>query len=249
LPALTAELIDRHVSVIVTGATISALAAKVATSTTPIVFLTSDNPVSSGLVASLNRPGGNATGVNFLLNELGPKRLEIMRELVPVARRIGLLVNPGSPPGAAAAAELEALAQRLGLVPRIEYLRLEREIPSAYAALTEWKADVAMVVPDGLVFTFRQQLAREAARYAIPTIYPLRDFVDAGGLLSYGTDIADAFKLMGTYAGRILNGEKPSDLPVQQSTTFELVINMNAAKALGITVPTTLLARTDEVIE
>jgi putative ABC transport system substrate-binding protein len=249
LPALTADLVARRVSVIVTGATVSALAAKSATSTIPIVFLTSDNPVSSGLVASLNRPGGNATGVNFLLNELGSKRLEIVRELVPAAGRIGLLVNPGSPPGAAASADLEALAQRLGLAARVEYLRAERDIAAAFAALAEWKADAAMVVPDGLVFTFRRQLANEASRRSIATIYPLRDFVVAGGLLSYGTSIAETFKLMGSYAGRILKGEKPADLPVQQSAKFELVINLPTAKALGLDIPPTLLARADEVIE
>jgi putative ABC transport system substrate-binding protein len=249
LPGLAAELINRNVAVIVAGETVAALAAKSATSKIPIVFVTSDNPVSSGLVTSLNRPGGNATGVNFLLNELGPKRLEILRELVPTATRIGLLVNPGSPPGAAASADLEALTRRLGLASRTEHLRTEHDVETAFAALSDWKSDAAMVVPDGFVFTVRRQIAAEAMRRAIPTIYPLRDFPVAGGLISYGTSISETFRLMGNYTGRILKGERPAELPVVQPTKFEMVVNVKAARAINLPTPESFLLRADEVIE
>lgn len=249
LPALAAELIDQRVEVIVATPTVGALAAKAATSTVPIVFIATDNPVSLGLVPSLNRPGGNATGVNFLLNELGPKRLELLIELIPSAKKIGLLLNPGSPPAARSLPSVQAAAHSLGRDTLVAHLRSADDIPAAFSALTEWKADAAMVFPDGSVFSSRQQLAAQAIQRAIPAIYPLRDFVEAGGLVSYGTSITETFRQLGNYAGRILKGEKPGDLPVVQSTKFELVFNLKAAKAIGFTIPESFLLRADEVIE
>jgi putative ABC transport system substrate-binding protein len=189
------------------------------------------------------------TGVNFLGNEIGTKRLDLLRELVPAAKSIGLLLNPGSPPGAAALSDVKTAAQKLGYQVEVQPLQSERDVQPAFSALAEWKADAAIVIPDGLVRSFRYQIAEQASRYAIPTMYPLRDFVLAGGLVSYGTSIVDAFRQMGIYAERIIKGEKPADLPVVQSAKFELVVNLKAAKAIGLAIPEPLLIRADEVIE
>ena len=249
LPAMAAELVAKGVSVIVAGPTVAALAAKTVTSTVPIVFITSDNPVKFGLVQSVNRPGANMTGVNFLGNEIGTKQLDFLRELVPAAKKIGLLVNPGSPPGAAASVEVQTVAQKLGYQIQVEHVRIERDVEQAFAALSEWQADAAMVIADGLMRSMRDQLSEQAAQRKIPTVYPLRDYVLVGGLISYGTSVTEAFRQMGVYAGRILKGEKPADLPVVQSAKFEMVVNLKAAKRIGLTVPTALLLRADEVLE
>jgi putative ABC transport system substrate-binding protein len=249
LPSLAADLVAQRAAVIIAGPTVAALAAKSVTGTTPIVFITSDNPVTLGLVQSINHPGGNITGVNLLINEIGTKRLDLLRELRPAAKRIGLLLNPASPPGAAAATELRQVAEKLSYEVRINHIQSERDIDAAFSALADWHADVVLVIPDGLVRSLRDQLASAAAEHALPTIYPLRDFVVAGGLLSYGTSTSDAFRQMGAYAGRILKGEKPADLPVVQAAKFDLVVNLRAAKKIGLAVPESLLLRADEVIE
>ena len=249
VPTLMAELMARRVAVVVAAPTTVALAVQSASSTVPIVFIATDDPVKLGLVASLNRPGGNMTGVNFMLNELGTKRLELLRDLLPTASRIGLLLNPASRPGVSSLDDIQAAGRRLGYQFLVRPITNEGDVQSAFAALIEARADAAMVIPDGLAFSFRAQLAAQALRAAIPTIYPLRGFVEAGGLISYGSSIAETFKLMGNYAGRILKGEKPADLPVVQSTKFELIVNLKAAKAIDCKIPEDLLLRADEVIE
>jgi putative tryptophan/tyrosine transport system substrate-binding protein len=252
LPALALDLVNRHVSVLVTvGGGAPALAAKAATSTIPIVFMSGEDPVMTGLVASLNQPGGNLTGVAFYVIELGPKRLEVLRELMPSAARIGLLVNPASSNlgNTAGAAALEALIRANGLQPIMVKASSEREFGAAFAQLAEERAEALLVVSDVLFVTRRQELASLAARYAIPTIYPLREYAVSGGLLSYGAGVAEPFHQVGIYAGRVLNGTKPADLPIVQSTKIELVINLKTANALGLTISPSLLARADEVIE
>ena len=242
LPMLAAELVSKRVAMIV-GPTVAALAAKSVTSSIPIVFVTSDNPVKIGLVASVNRPGANVTGVNFLGNEVGTKRLDLLREMVP-----RLLLNPGSPPGAAAVEEMQSAADKLGYRVEIRHLQSERDVQTAFAGLAERKVDASIVITDQLMRSFRDNLAQQASRYAIPTIYPLRDFVLAGGLVSYGASVSDAYRQVANYAARILKGEKAAELPVVQSAKFELSVNLKAAKAIGLTIPETLLIRADEVI-
>jgi putative tryptophan/tyrosine transport system substrate-binding protein len=249
VPALMAELTDRRAAVVVVAPTAAVLAVKSTNPTMPIVFLATDDPVKLGLVASLNRPGANMTGVNFMLNELGTKRLELLRDLVPTASRIGLLLNPASPPGASSLDTIQKAGHSLGYQFLVQSFTNESDVQSSFSALAEWKADAAMVIPDGLAFSVRTQLATHATRTAIPTIYPLRGFAEAGGLLSYGSSITETFKQMGTYAGRILKGEKPADLPVLQSAKFELVINLKTAKAIGFKIPDSFLLRADDVIE
>jgi putative tryptophan/tyrosine transport system substrate-binding protein len=250
LPEMAADLVRRRVSVIVvSGSVIAALAAKAATMTIPIVFQTAADPVSSGLVASLNRPGGNLTGVTSLNVEIGPKRLELLHEIVPAASVLALLVNPNSPSADTYSKDARAAALSLGFALHVLRADTEREIEKAFTTLAELHAGGLVIAPDPLFNSRREALAALTVRHAVPAIYQSRAFVAAGGLLGYGDNIADEYRLLGTYTARILKGEKPADLPVQQATKVELTINMRTAKALGITVPITLLGRADEVIE
>jgi len=251
LPALAGELVRRRVAVIAaTGGTPSALAAKAATTTIPIVFSVGDDPAKLGLVASLARPGGNATGTNFFVYELGAKRLALLRELVPAAARVAVLANPAN----AALTEtmltdVEAAARAISLQMQIVNASTSREIDAAFAGLARERIDVVFVLPDSFFFSRRVQLAQLAARHAVPATYPVRDFAEVGGLMSYGTNTAEAWRQAGVYTGRILKGGNPADLPVVQVSKFELVINHQTARMLGLTVPATLLAVADEVIE
>ena len=250
LPVLAAELVRRKVAVLVaTGGTASSLAAKAATSTIPIVFTAGSDPVKIGLVDSLNRPGGNVTGVTMLVNVLAAKRLELINEVVPRANAIGFLVNPVNPNAASETSDMEAGARMLG--KRVLVLRAssEREIDVAFATLAQQKVEALTTVGDPLFDSRRAQLVALAAQHAVPTLYFSRDCVVLGGLMSYGSSIADAYRQAGIYAGRILKGEKPTDLPVQQAVKVELVLNLKTAKTLGITFPLALLGRADEVIE
>jgi putative tryptophan/tyrosine transport system substrate-binding protein len=249
LPLLATELVHRQVTVIYALASVSAQAAKAATATIPIVFISGDDPVRAGLVASLGRPGGNVTGVSVLAGGLGTKRLGLLRELVPAARVIGLLVNPRNPNTAADAKDVERAAHAIGQQIVVLNASAESEFPAAFAALVQQRVEALVIGADVLFTTHRQQLVALATRHTIPTIYQWREFATAGGLMSYGTNLADAYRQVGVYVGRILNGAKPADLPVVQPTKFELVINLKTAKALGLDVPPTLLARADEVIE
>jgi ABC-type uncharacterized transport system substrate-binding protein len=245
---LAADLVRHRVSVIVTpGGATAALAAKAATMTIPIVFGAGGDPVQQGLVASLNRPGGNATGVNFFTVELVAKRMQLLRELVPAAKRVAVLVNPTDPEGYQTLHDMQAAAGGQHIL--IREVATGRDIDAAFASMAGEKADALFVAPGTFFNTRRVQLAVLAARHALPAIYPVRAYPEAGGLMSYGTDILDAFRQVGGYTARVLKGTKPADLPVLQSTKFELVINLNTARALGLDVPPTLLARADEVIE
>jgi putative ABC transport system substrate-binding protein len=249
LPALLADLVRRRVAVIATPASApAALAAKAATTTIPIVFGVPDNPVALGLVASLARPSGNATGINFLSREVNAKRLSLMHELLPNAGRFAVLVNPGNP-ASVDAKELEDAARSLGLQILIFNASSPDEIDAAFAALTRERSDALFVAGDGLFTSRAVQFAMLAARDRLPASYSAREMAEAGLLMSYGVDFANSFRQVGTYVGRILKGEKPTELPVQQSTRFEFVINMRTAKALGLTIPDKLLALADEVIE
>jgi len=251
LPVLAAELVQRRVAVIVAaGGTPSAVAAKAATTTIPIVFGVAVDPVEVGLVASLNRPGGNVTGVTNLNVEVGPKRLELLHELLPSVTVIAVLVNPASP----AIAELflrsmQAAAHTLGLKLHVLHASTERDFDTAFATLVQLRAGALVISPEILYNARIEQLAALTVRHAVPAIYQYRQFVAAGGLLSYGSDEREYYRQVGSYVGRILKGEKPGDLPVQQATKVELIINLKTAKALGLDVPPTLLARADEVIE
>jgi len=251
LPAVAADLVGRKVDLIVTlSGSPSALVAKTATSTIPIVFFTGDDPVAVGLVASFARPGGNLTGVAVQTGELTAKRLELLSELVPQARVIALLVNPNIPDrGERMIREMQEAARAKGVQLPILKAGTEGEIDAAFATLANLHADALIVGTDPFFTDRREQLAALASRYAIPASYPTRLFAASGGLISYGPSFAAACRQVGIYAGRILKGAKPADLPVQQPTTFELVINLTTAKALGLTVPQSLLARADEVIE
>ena len=250
LPMLAAELVRQRVNVIATaGGAPVALAAKAATTTIPIVFGISEDPVPYGLVASHNRPGGNATGVNFLVAELGSKQLGLLRELIPAAARVGLLVNPKFPATERAMRDVTAAASAIGLQVDVVQASDSREIESVFGTLVHNKADALLVGPDAFFVSRRLQVAILAARHALPAIYNVREYPEAGGLMSYGTNVRDTYRQMAVYAGRILKGAKPADLPVVQSSKFELVINLPTARALGIEVPPNLLARADEVIE
>ena len=251
LPALAADLVRRHVAVIAApGGRMSALAAKAATTTIPIVFNVGDDPVRSGLVASLAGPGGNMTGVNFLSIELAAKRLELLRELVPGAARVAVLVNPVNVPNTELTLrEMEPAARSVGLQYQVLNADTPREIDAAFESLGRDRPDALFASITPLFVVRRVQLVQLAAFHRIPTAYGLRDFVDAGGLMSYGASLSDAYRQVGVYTGRILKGAKPADIPVVQSTKLELVINHQTARMLGLTVPPSLLATADEVIE
>jgi putative tryptophan/tyrosine transport system substrate-binding protein len=250
LPALAVELVRRQVAVIVTtGSPAAALAAKAATTTIPVVFGVPEDPVRSGLVASLARPGGNATGINFFSIELVAKRLEILREMVPATTRIAVLINPADAAAETMLKDVEAATRAMGLQIQLLNANTSHEIDAAFATFVRERPDALFVSGGPLLLSRRVQLALLAARYAVPASYGAREYVEIGGLMSYGANVADAYRQVGVYAGRILKGAKPADLPVMQSTKFELVINAQAARVLGLTVPPTLLARANEVIE
>jgi putative tryptophan/tyrosine transport system substrate-binding protein len=252
LPALTAELVRRQVAVIVTiGGPISAFAAKAATTTIPIVFTTGGDPVAQGLVASLNRPGGNVTGVSFLIGTLAAKQLGLLHELLPGAARIAVLVDPNNTPITERfVSDVQAAASATRKQIEVLHASTGRDINTAFASLAQKPVDALLVGSGGPMFYNRRvQLITLAAHHRVPTIYNLREFAKAGGLMSYGTSITDAYHQAGVYTGRILKGEKPADLPVMQSTKFEFVINLNTAMALGLSFPPGLLAIADEVIE
>jgi len=251
LPGLATDLVRRQVAVIAaTGGPTSAFAAKAATTTLPIVFVVGDDPVRLGLVDSLARPGRNLTGINFFVVELAAKRLELLRELVPKADRVAVLVDPTNATTAESTLrDIEGAARAVGLQTQVFNVTTSRELDTAFATLMRERIDM-LFVPAGIFFADRRvQLVLLATRHAIPAIYPFRAFAEAGGLMSYGASLTDAYRQLGVYAGRILKGAKPAELPVVQSTKFELVINAQAARVLGLTVPPSLLARADEVIE
>jgi putative ABC transport system substrate-binding protein len=250
LPALAADLVRRQVTVIATnGGAQAALAAKMATTTIPIVFGMGADPVPLGLVTSLNRPGGNITGISLLNQELGPKRLQLLHEMAPAATIVGLLVNPTGPDTVTQSQELQAAAPALGLELHILPASTERDFDAVFATLVRLRAGALMIGADPFLSSRSEQLAALALRNGVPASHLFRAFVAAGGLMSYGGSLADSYRLVGSYTGRILRGERPADLPVQQSTKVELIINLRTAKALGLTVPLALLTRADEVIE
>jgi len=250
LPAMVADLVHRQAAVIAATSTPAALAAKAATTTIPIVFTTSSDPVQLKLVTSLSKPGGNVTGVTQTNVEMAPKRLQLLRELVPTARVMGLLVNPDNPALAETITkEVRAAARTLGLELHVLNASTERDFDGVFAKLTELRAGGLVIGGDAFFIDRSEQLAALTVRHAVPTIYQSRNFAVAGGLLSYGTDFTETYRLAGNYAGRILKGDKPADLPVQQATKVELYINLKTAKALGVNVPSTLIGRADEVIE
>jgi putative ABC transport system substrate-binding protein len=250
LPALVADLVQRKVAVIVaTGGSAPALVAKAATSTIPIIFTTAADPVFLGLVESFNRPGGNLTGVSFLAEALVPRRLELLHELAPAAGLVGYLVNPNSPQIGARIRDAESAADKLGV--RLTTLRAHNvsELEAVFGTLSAQGIGALLADADPFFVNNRDQVVALAARQALPVIYQVREIVEAGGLISYGPNLGDVFRLAGNYAGRLLKGEKPAELPVQQPTRFEMVLNLKTAKSLGLAVPETLLATADEVIE
>jgi ABC-type uncharacterized transport system substrate-binding protein len=250
LPALAADLVRGQLAVIVASTTPSVLALKAATRTIPIVFFIAGDPVALGLVASLNRPGGNLTGTTTLTLEVGSKWLQLLHEMVTKGTTFALLVNPSSPELAEAQSrDLRAAAANLGVQVQVVQASTDRELETAFANVAQLRASALVVSSDSFFFTRCDLLAALAARHAIPTIFGFREFPAAGGLMSYGASVTDQHRTVGVYTGRILKGEKPADLPVQQATKVELIINLKTAKALGLDVPATLLARADEVIE
>jgi ABC-type uncharacterized transport system substrate-binding protein len=251
LPMLMADLVRRRVAVIATpGGTLAAIAAKTATTTIPIVFGVGEDPVKVGLVSSLARPGGNATGINIFIWEVAAKRLGLLHELAPRVIRVAVLINPGNVPSAEAALrDLPEAARAIGLQIQILNASTSREIEVAFATLVRDRIDALYVAPDTFFISRRVQFATLAARHGIPAAYSTREEVEAGGLMSYGTDISDMWRQVGVYAGQVLKGAKPADLPVVQPTKFEFVINLVTARALELEVPPTLLARADEVID
>jgi putative tryptophan/tyrosine transport system substrate-binding protein len=250
LPALAAELARRQVAVIAAPGPPAALAAKAATTTIPIVFLMNEDPVRLGLVASLARPGGNLTGINIFSAELAAKRLDLLRELVPGAARVGVLVNPvNATTTESTLRDVEPAARAIGLQIQVLNARTSREIDAAFATFVRERPDAVFVGADSFFVSRRVQLTNLAVRHAVPATYSARDFAEVGGLMSYGASLTDASRQMGVYTGRILKGAKPADLPVVQSSKFELVINHQTARMLGVEIPPMLLARADEVIE
>jgi ABC-type uncharacterized transport system substrate-binding protein len=250
LPVLAAELVRRQVAVIATtGGTAPALAAKEATTTIPVVFATGDDPVKGGLVASLARPGGNLTGVNFLTTELAAKRLGLLRELVPAATRVAMLVNPAASVAETMLRDVEAAARAIGLQIQVFNASTSRDINAAFATFVRERPDALFVVGDPFLNSRRTQLVNLTSRHAIPATYATRDIAEAGGLMSYGPNIGDAWRQVGVYTGRILKGAKPADLPVVQSSKFELVVNAETARMLGLDIPPGVLSIADEVIE
>jgi putative ABC transport system substrate-binding protein len=246
LPALAADLVRRKLTVIAATSTPAALATKAATS---IVFTTADDPIRLGLVASLNRPGGNVTGVNNLLVELGSKQLGLIRELAPVTSKIAALTNPNFPGSERQLRDVEAAARVIGLQFIVLRATIEPEIDAAFASMAQLGGAALLVAADPFFIAHRDHIVALAARHAIPAIYPVREFAVAGGLMSYGSDFADSYRQAGIYTGRIVRGEKPADLPVQRSTKFEFVINFKTANALGLSVPNSMQLLADEVIE
>jgi len=250
LPALVADLIRQKPAVIVaTGGDVGVRAAKKAATAIPIVFTSGSDPVAAGFVSSLNRPGGNVTGVSLFVSVLEGKKLELLRELVPMAAVIGFLVNPNNPRADVDTADMQAAARALGKLLLILKADGEHDFDAVFTNLAQQRVDALVVHTEPFFLSRRDHLVELAARYSIPTIYGLREFAAAGGLISYGTKLSDSYRQVGIYTGKILKGEKPADLPVMQPTKFEFVINLKAAKALGLTVPTSLLVRADEVIE
>src|SRR5947209_16344341 len=250
LPTLAAELVRRGVAVIATIGNVPAFAVKAATTTIPIVFVVAGDPVTLGLVASVSRPGGNLAGVNVFNAELTAKRLEFLSALVPAASRVAVLVNPvNATTTAATLRDVEPAARSMGLQIQIINASTSREINAAFATFVRERPDALFVDPDPFLTSRRVQLVHLATLHKLPAAYPVRDYAEAGGLMSYGSNITETFRQMGVYTGRILKGAKPADLPVVQSSKFELVINAETARVLGLTVPPTLLARADEVIE
>jgi putative ABC transport system substrate-binding protein len=249
LPAMASELVRRPVDLIVAQAPPAALAARTATTTVPIVFTVGVDPVATGLVASFGRPGGNATGVTLISGPLGQKRLELLRELVPKATVVALLVNPTSPDAPPEIRDVQAAAQANGLQLRLINASTPAELDSAFAALAAQRPDGLLIGGDPFYVIQRRKIVAQVARTGLVAVYPFREFTEVGGLMSYGTNIANAYRQVGIYAGRILKGAKPADLPVMQPTTFELVINLKTARTQGFDIPPTLHARSDEVIE
>jgi len=249
LPALAADLVGRKVDLIMAGSPPSALAAKSATSTIPIVFRSGADPVGDGLVANLARPGGNLTGVSFVADELTAKRLELLSELVPRARVIALLMNPNNATAERVIRDVQEAARTKGLQLHVLKASSESEIDTAFASLVRLHADALVVGANPFLTSRREQIVALASRRAVPASYAWREFATSGGLISYGPSLISAFRLVGAYAGKVLKGAKPADLPVQQPTTFELVINLKTAKALGLTIPPSLLGRADQVIQ
>jgi putative ABC transport system substrate-binding protein len=248
LPGLAADLVHLPVAAIVCNTT-AASAAKAATTTVPIIFATATDPIQDGLVTSISRPGGNLTGVSFLGSALGSKQLELLREMVPTAKTIAVLVDSGFSFGAAEVSDIQATARTVGQQLIVFNIGSERDLGTASATLARQRTDALLITTGAFFLSQRDQLIALAARHAVPAIYWLPEFVAAGGLMSYGASITAAYRQVGIYTGKILNGAKPGDLPIQQSTKVELAINLNTAKLLGIAVPPSLLARADEVIE
>ena len=250
LPTLAAELVSHQVAVIAaTGGEPSPLAAKAATATTPIIFTVGGDPVAAGLVASLNRPGGNLTGTTIMARQMGPKRLELLHQLLPDATAMTMLVNPAFPANLVEAREVQDAAHLLGLQMNVQNASTESQIDTAFTTIVQQGVGALIVATDPFLLGQRDRIVRLAARHAIPTMYFLREFVEAGGLMSYGPNIANGYRQAGVYAGRVLKGEKPADLPVMQPTKFDLVINLKTTRVLGLTMPQTLLVAADEVIE
>ena len=249
LPALAADLTEHGVAAIAAFTTPAAKAAKAATATIPIVFTTISDPVQIGFVASLNRPGGNMTGVSVLAVEVGPKLLELLHAAVPSAKAIGLLINPRNPNADAQSKNLQTAAQRLGLQLHVLNASTQGDLEPAFARVQELKVSALIIAQDALFNTQTGQLADLSVRYAVPAIYPDRDFAEAGGLMSYGTELRDVYRQAGIYAGRILKGEKPADLPVIQASKFELIINLKTARTIGLTLSPDMVSIADEVIE
>ena len=249
VPAFAAEFVRRGLSLVLAAGPPAALAAKIATTTIPIVFIVGLDPVAAGLVASLNHPGGNATGMTLITGPLGQKRLEILRELRPKMRLVPMLVNAASPDALPELRDVQSAAQAMGLELQVVSARTPEEIDSAFATFAQQRPDALLIGSDPFLVIRREQVVAAATRLKVPTVYPFREFAAAGGLMSYGTNIANAYRQAGIYSGRILKGDRVADLPVMQPTTFELVINLKAAKELGIDLPATVHARSDEVIE